>query len=337
LAETDHSGQGIKATAKFLHSSLSWSNQPLMTHARWYPTLVPLGNGDLLAVSGNDENGEPSDPAELFSANAWTIFDAQVANPNPPPATVSFDSDYYPFMFTYHNAGDQLVYWAGKRRHKYFRDSNEGVRPHILNMASQLYTAHNTPAIPMQGSGAAMYIDGTSTAKKGTIIKAGGNGVKENQYDPPRYLASNQTWYIDLDATTPNWTQGEVMPEGAIDCNFIWLPTGKLLSVGGAKYDHVYVQSHNPPLLSHSVRTTQLYDPDTHTWAEPLAAMTGTEFRWYHSAAVLLPDGSVLVAGSNNEYNGKIYYPPYFGQTRPAITSVGSNVSYGQNFNVVLI
>jgi hypothetical protein len=62
--------------------------------------------------------------------------------------------------------------------------------------------------------------------------------------------------------------------------------------------------------------------------------MPGTEKRWYHSTAALLPDGSVLSAGSNNEYNGRIYYPDYFGQTRPTITSAPTTVSYGQNFNM---
>lgn len=43
---------------------------------------------------------------------------------------------------------------------------------------------------------------------------------------------------------------------------------------------------------------------------------------------------SVMSAGSNNEYNGRIYYPSYFGQTRPAITSAPTNITYGQNFGI---
>ena len=46
------------------------------------------------------------------------------------------------------------------------------------------------------------------------------------------------------------------------------------------------------------------------TWSSALT-MPGSQYRWYHSTAVLLPDGSVLSAGSNDEYNGRVYYPSY--------------------------
>ena len=121
------------------------------------------------------------------------------------------------------------------------------------------------------------------------------------------------------------------MAAAATDMNLVWLPTGKLLSVGGATYDHGWILKYGN--ISHSVRTTQIYDPVAKTWSTGLS-MPGTEKRWYHSAAPLLPDGSVLSAGSNNEYNGRIYYPSYFGQTRPAITSAPTTISYGQPFNV---
>jgi hypothetical protein len=46
-----------------------------MNHARWYPTLVGLPNGDALAVSGLDEFGQPLDGHhELYhhDTGQWT-------------------------------------------------------------------------------------------------------------------------------------------------------------------------------------------------------------------------------------------------------------------------
>jgi hypothetical protein len=65
--------------------------------------------------------------------------------------------------------------------------------------------------------------------------------------------------------------------------------------------------------------------------------MPGTEKRWYHSTAVLLPDGSVLSAGTNNEQNGRIYYPSYFSGTRPVVTAAPTSaVSYNGTFQLTL-
>jgi len=67
--------------------------------------------------------------------------------------------------------------------------------------------------------------------------------------------------------------------------------------------------------------------------------------RLYHSSALLLPDATVLIAGSNpnvdvntttifpTTYKAEIFYPPYFSATtRPVPTGVPSTISYGGNY-----
>jgi hypothetical protein len=59
----------------------------------------------------------------------------------------------------------------------------------------------------------------------------------------------------------------------------------------------------------------------------------------YHSTALLLPDGRVLLTGSgdatNNadHYNAELFSPPYlFNGSRPTISSAPSTLGYGQSF-----
>jgi hypothetical protein len=334
--ELEHSGDGITASAKFLYSTLSRSVQDSMEHARWYPTVVPLADGNLLSVAGNDENGVWSDTPEKFTfgtPGSWSLFNAVLEGTQDP-----FESDNYPFMFTVHSTGNPQVFWAGKLRHTPGLEQ-AGLRSFLLDITDLEYrqfpASQPSNETPAEGSGAVIMIDGTSTAKKGIVIKTGGNGVEDDSVDPSRFLASAETWYINLDDTIPKWkNDAEDMDEATIDCNLVWLPTGRLLSVGGAKYDHDWVL--NNPSINHSVRTTQIYDPWAKTWTAALS-MPGTEFRWYHSTAVLLPDGSILSAGSNNEYNGRIYYPAYFDDTRPVITAAPtSTVSYNGTFQLTI-
>ena len=65
--------------------------------------------------------------------------------------------------------------------------------------------------------------------------------------------------------------------------------------------------------LAGKVLTSELWNPATNKWTTTASAATA---RLYHSASILLPDGSVLTGGGGaegplNQLNGEIYYPPY--------------------------
>jgi hypothetical protein len=64
--------------------------------------------------------------------------------------------------------------------------------------------------------------------------------------------------------------------------------------------------------------------------------------REYHSTALLLPDGRVVVSGMGadfgnvpNEMSAEFYSPPYlFKGARPAITQAPAQIHYGQAFTI---
>src|SRR5204862_1803002 len=66
--------------------------------------------------------------------------------------------------------------------------------------------------------------------------------------------------------------------------------------------------------------------------------------RGYHSTAILLADGSVLVGGDEPPCNlnrtgettpNERYYPSYYDQLRPTISTTPPSATYGSTFSVV--
>lgn len=160
-----------------------------------------------------------------------------------------------------------------------------------------------------------------------------------NGYDPEVMIlgggnpATSSTEIIDLGATTPAWQYGPNMSQPRIEMNALILPTGSILALGG---------SLNNEDVSTASLNADLYNPTTNTFS---SAGAGAFPRLYHSVALLLPDATIWVAGSNPvqgsyENHMEIYQPAYLFNsngtmaTRPSITSAPSSISYGSSFTV---
>jgi hypothetical protein len=145
--------------------------------------------------------------------------------------------------------------------------------------------------------------------------------------------ATNSVEMIDLTVTPEVWVTKPPLSVPRVTMNAILLPNGKILTVGGST-------KYNDPASAHLDAET--FDPVSSTWT-PSGTMAYA--RLYHSSALLLPDATVWVAGSNPnrstwEPHMEIYKPPYLFTSggapapRPAIASVPSVVGYGQSFTV---
>ena len=133
---------------------------------------------------------------------------------------------------------------------------------------------------------------------------------------------------IDLTAATPAWQAVAPMHYPRTYHTLTTLADGRVLAVGGeATSDQSVVTSGTLP--------AEIWDPATNQWTtiDSIAAA-----RNYHSTAVLLPDGTVLIAGGGHptglsdpgQFNAQVYSPSYlFNGPRPAITSGPGSATYG--------
>ena len=128
----------------------------------------------------------------------------------------------------------------------------------------------------------------------------------------------------------PSWKVASELSYPRLRPDLVILPDGRLLAVGGEIQGGV-----SPECAMHPA---EVFDPAIDQWTT-LASMARP--RMYHAAAVLLPDGRVLVAGGENihiaggERNYEIFSPPYlFRGARPEIAFAPAAVSYGASFEV---
>ncbi|KZT37495.1 glyoxal oxidase [Sistotremastrum suecicum HHB10207 ss-3] len=200
-----------------------------------------------------------------------------------------------------------------------------------------------------------------------SILFCGGSNMPADAYGDylqPKintfyYPASNDCQRITpepQDGSAPEYVQDDDMLEGRTMGQFIILPTGKLLILnGGSNGTAGYATAtdetpsyadmpYGMSLAAAPVLTPAIYDPDAPAgsrWSRD-GIQTSQIPRLYHSSALLLPDASVIIAGSNpnvdvnlttffpTTYTAERFYPPYFSATtRPVPQGVPAKLSYG--------
>jgi WD40 repeat protein len=286
-----------------------------MVQNKWYPTVVTLGGKKMLIASGKTNDGD----MEIFDETTESF------------STLTGDDKIFPNLYPgLHILPNNAIFYsrtgfgtagAGPGGVAYddpadFPDRLGGKRP-----------AYFTPnAIPN-----ATPTGGTWTKITPSPIKrVKGMSVTLLKCTPPYVqiivmggtdaLTNNTYELFDASTLTPtsSFAPAEPFPDGQNRSlpSGVLLPTGNLFVCGG-------ISTTNSPCSE--------FDIQTNTWS---ARANLGSIRQYHSAAILLPSGKVMMAGWNNP-KIEIYSPPYlFNGPQPSISLAPSLVHHGANFTI---
>ncbi len=182
---------------------------------------------------------------------------------------------------------------------------------------------------PIDGGSAVMF-------RKNEILKCGSTGPVWFTLEP----ASTGVYSIQLTGQQ-TWTQLDSLAQPRRDSNYVVLPDGKVMAVGG--------RSAVGGTLDDFLHKPEIYDPYSDTWSTMNACMWFP--RGHHSVAILLPSGAVFFGGGDGSFgcppdldSYQIYKPPYFFDEngdpadRPAIDASmsASTIFYEGSFSVTL-
>ncbi len=294
------SGCGTSTTMIFDPATSTWATGQNMNYARWYPSSVELTDGTFLEVSGTDATGTlVQTPLESYNYTTGK-WTTLAASANLPVSV----QQVYPRLSLL-PSGKVFLSSPAARNYLFDPGTNSWAFVANSNFGYRYYAPH--VLLPGQQK----------------ILVAGGSPSRTNGGTTSTATAE----VIDMSVAQPKWSYTGAMTYGRYNESLVLLADGTVLAVGGGSGGGKYT---NPVL------TPELYDPKTGLWSLMAAQQIQ---RTYHSTAVLLPDGRVISAGSDNgastEVTYEIFSPPYlFSGARPVIQSAPASVTYNAKFNI---
>lgn len=282
----------------------TYARQPNMDDGRWYPTLVTLGNGRVYAMAGINQTADAmNDLPEVFNPGgpSWATR----------PATDQWPM--YPHLFL--SKGGRLFYSGGNVFPGVFNITLPSAG--FLNTGTSALTPVTGLRYPDSRDQSASVLLPPAQGQRVMIMGGGAMGTAGTL---------DEVDIIDLKAATPHYVAGPNLLHARMHLNAVLLPNRTVFVTGGAagrEMDPVY--------------QSEIYNPRTNSWSP---AATSRIARMYHSFALLLPDGRVLIGGSNPpdmaaELRLELYSPPYlFGGTRPVINQAPTEIHYGGSFQI---
>ncbi|KAH8989423.1 copper radical oxidase [Lactarius akahatsu] len=307
-----------------------WEEDPvnfILQSGRWYPTALVLSNGSVLVMGGeNGPNGPPVPTLEILPripGGDTQVFLDWLNRTDP--------NNLYPFL---HVLPSGLVF-AGYYNEARLLDpvtfATVEILPNIPGSVGNSLAGRN---YPFEGASVllpqrAPYTDET------TVLICGGSDSGGDALD--------NCVSIQPEATNPTWVI-ERMPSKRVMPCMVALPDGTFMIMNGAQKGVAGFDAADDPNLS-----ALLYDPSQPAGARISILNNTTIARMYHSEATLLPDGRVLVSGSDpNPYDApetrkfpeelriEVYIPPYLneGLRQPVVTIPNTDWAYGGQYRI---
>jgi len=279
----------------------SFSHASELHTGRFYPTAISLPDGRPMTLFGQDNaNGAATAASlEVFTPGGAGTWSAAKALP--------FNFFYYPWTFVL-PSGELFI--AGPQ--KPARRFDWTATPVIDDPARQYDQISSQRGVNMDGT--AVLLPLRPPHYEPRIMVAGGQ---------PADATQSAEW-IDLSVLTPKpaWQPLPDMNVPRDKVNSVLLPDGRVLIVGG-----IDTLADGGP--------AEIFDPEDPSSGFEIGPSM-LHKRGYHSTAILLPDGSVLVGGdpSGDVTPCERYRPSYFFKPRPVLSAAPAVVAHGAAFDI---
>lgn len=319
---------GLDHAYVFDPASERWTRVEDTDAGRWYPTLVTLGDGSVVAAAG------------FTKYPPWVVLRRfERYTPGEGWEVLRGAGRWLPLYPRLHLLPDGSVFYAGSyNTHYTFPFTLRSFPTARLDLETREWTEYGLPGEAEREEGASVLLPlRPEEGYRARVLLAGGG-------TPTGEEPVADAEVMDFGETRPRWQPIDPMEHARYYAYAVLLPDGTVFVMGGRSgpKGHLHGIDHLDddgavPSVPGAVHEPELFDPETGTWTT-LAPMTVD--RLYHSNALLLPDGRVMTAGSNperrvDERRIELYRPPYlFRGPRPVVEAVPDAVCYGQRFDV---
>jgi len=291
-------------TQASIFDGFSWRATGSMRYARWYPTLVTMFDGRVIALSGDQAPSTRATIPERYDPNTgiWT-----------PLTSASRSQGLYPRAFVEPKNG--RIFVAGQ----------ESPSLYLNPLGTGGWTTGPARVVADRTYGAAVMLDDK------VVYFGGGGGT-----NCPTSLPTRTGEAIDLAAATPAWKAIAPMAFGRRQLNAVILADGSVLITGGTSQCGFTNEAG-------AVFAAERWNPEGGTNGQGAwtTMANASVVRVYHSTALLMPDGRVLSTGSGDgggttqQNSYEVYSPPYLFQgDRPSYRLESNVIHYAGTFTI---
>ncbi|ARE78145.1 galactose oxidase [Streptomyces sp. Sge12] len=262
-------GSGAKLSFVFDPWTEKWFRNRDMSVGRWYPSVVTGPDGRQIIMSGQSERGTgtPTPVVERFPALGrpvpWRPYDIPA---NVPSERLRSDAPFrndYPHLFALR---DGRIYGLG-------RDADQ---QWLFDPVKETRTDLPRRPADFRGYGSAVPLPAGLRGPDSVLVLGG------DPRDPLTYRLSGGRWSIEGPRAFGRTQDGTLI-----------LPDGTLLTVNGALDTRNYGNGPFNPKADLKYRQIELRDARGHWTLGPAQRLP----RGYHSNALVLPDGRMMVTG----------------------------------------
>jgi hypothetical protein len=346
---TDESCEYVQGEQPFNQNEGDTGGWLQMTGRRWYPTSETLEDGSIIVIGGDKNGGYVNTAAQ--DNPTYEFFP-----PKGDGEAVDFPflSETLPinlYALTWMMPSGKLFIQSNRRSILFDYKTKDQEELPEMPYAARVYPASAAtmmlPLLPENNYTATiLFCGGSNPPQWGNDGTAG--------YNVTAVPADNTCVRISPDDANPTYDDDDYMLEGRSMGQFVLMPDGTAwmgngVAMGTAGYGNELYS------IGQSYGQAPVYMPAIYNFSAPAGQRwnrTGLSAsqneRMYHSTAILLPDSSILISGSNpnadfttgqwrSRTDVERWYPSYYNEARPTYTGAPTTLSYGgEPFDLVM-